>query len=171
MKLTFDQLLRKLDDLEVINSPEVVECLFKESAVTAGVSKQYCTPGHSPYWKAPYSDDRDEDRQLVHMRDMIDSTVRVDLNEKKMAGVIFVRDSGEGHSHHYALYVHEGTYDYYKPDESGEISFINPAPGMKGMPPRRYLTDAVKVRQQDIRNNLCVAIWKHMKRVAGSEPK
>jgi hypothetical protein len=168
--LTPAQLVAKLKQLEIINSPEVIDCLMKEGAGVVAVAKQYCTPGHSPYYKAPYSDDQTRDRMLEHMRDMIANTVSVNVKEKNLHGTVFVRDSAEGEAHRYALYVHTGTYDYAVDPEMSELSATGKVEGMKGMPPRPVIPDAIKARETHIIRALSLAVDAHNKRVAMGVP-
>jgi hypothetical protein len=65
-----------------------------------GVAKKYCTPGQTPYYKAPYTDDNDPHREPPHMRDVMYSRVRVSGN--KVQGTV-------GNPKHYSPWVHDGS--------------------------------------------------------------
>ena len=65
-----------------------------------GVAKQFCTPGHTIYHKAPYTDDNDPHREPPHMRDVMFSRVRV--SGGKVIGTV-------GNPKHYSGWVHDGT--------------------------------------------------------------
>lgn len=162
--LTPEELFKKLDALgNVCASPEITKSFMDGAALAEGTAKRYCTPGQSPYWKAPYSDDREGKRNLAHMRDQITSTVIADVPNQRLHGVVFVRGSAPGEPYDYALPVHTGTYDYFT--SAGSSLSGEKADGMKGMPPRPVIPDAIMANQASISKIIQGGIKGHIARV------
>jgi hypothetical protein len=102
-----------------------------------GVAKEYCTPGHTPYSKAPYSDDNDPHRDPVHMRDVMFSRVR--REGSRVIGSV-------GNTKEYSPFVHDGT---------------------SKMPPRPFILDAIIASREETKifleaalRNLTEEVWK-----------
>jgi hypothetical protein len=161
--LTPEQMANVLRNCEMRNSPEVNQGMKDAAMLVEGVSKDYCTPGKSPYYKAPYSDDTIANRLLAHMRDQITHQV-IDEGDSIVA-TVFVRGSAQGEPWSYALPVHTGTYDYFKDPEAGEGSSTGKVSGMKGMPPRPVIPDAIKFCERDIYKIVSKAVQSHLDRV------
>lgn len=99
--LTPDQMAEKLAALNLNEIPALVPAMEKACLLAEGKAKENCTPGKSPYYKAPYSDDDDPRRKPPHMRDTIESGV-ADVESNSVRGVV-------GTDKDYSIYVHEGT--------------------------------------------------------------
>jgi hypothetical protein len=160
--LTPEQMTNVLKNMEMRNSPEINQAMKDAAMLVEGVSKDYCTPGKSPYYKAPYQDDTLANRLLAHMRDQI--THQVFDDGDSIVATVFVRGSAQGEPWSYALPVHTGTYDYFKNPEGGEISSTGKVPGMKGMPPRPVIPDAISFCQRDISKIISKAVQDHLDR-------
>ncbi len=98
--LTPEQLAAKLSNLSAKSIPAIEKEMANACLNVVGLSKEYCTPGKSPYYKAPYSDDNDPRRKPPHMRDVIDYEVKTE--GKSVRGII-------KNPKDYALAVHDGT--------------------------------------------------------------
>jgi hypothetical protein len=159
---TPEELIAKLDELKAAESPEIIQAMKDASGRVEGVSKDYCTPGKSPYYKAPYQDDK-ANRMLAHMRDQITSEVQVDGDT--IVGFVFVQGSAPGEPWAYALPVFTGTYDYFQDLEMSEGSSTGKVDGMKGMPPRPVIPDAIRYCQDDIMAILSRGVHNHLRRV------
>jgi hypothetical protein len=101
MLLTPEQMAAKLAALNADEIPALEEAMNKACLNIEALSKDYCTPGKSPYYKAPYSDDNDPRRQPPHMRDTIEGRVK-ETTPSSVTGEV-------GTPKEYALAVHEGT--------------------------------------------------------------
>lgn len=98
--LTPEELQAKLRSLSAGTMPAVARGMQKAVLNVEAEAKKNCTPGQSPYAKAPYSDDRDPHRKPPHLRDTI-------KGELQATGSSVVGTVGTPKS--YALSVHEGT--------------------------------------------------------------
>lgn len=98
---TPQQMAAKLQALHTDEIPALVEGMKKACLLAEGKAKENCTPGKSPYYKAPYSDDNDPRRKPPHMRDTIEGKV-ADVTSSSVRGVV-------GTPKDYAIHVHEGT--------------------------------------------------------------
>jgi len=98
--LTSEQLQAKLQNIKEDSIPAITKAMNLAALNVEGKAKENCTPGKSPYWKAPYSDDNDPRREPPHMRDVMYSEVEV--SGTRVRGIV-------GNPKQYALYVHEGT--------------------------------------------------------------
>ena len=98
--LTREELLAKLDNLERGMVPAVARYMGTAALNVEGEAKKYCTPGQSPYYRAPYSDDNDPHREPPHMRDVMWS--KVTIKGTVVTGTV-------GNSKDYSLHVHDGT--------------------------------------------------------------
>jgi len=132
--LTADQLVQKLDNLKASTIPAIEKGMLMAALNVEGESKKYCTPGQSPYYRAPYSDDNNPRRDPVHMRDTIYS--RVQTEEPKVHGLV-------GTPKDYALFVHEGT---------------------SKMQARPFIMDSIKAKDTETRTILSQAITDALKR-------
>ena len=103
MPITFtpEQMAAKLQALHTDELPALVDAMKKACLNVEGEAKEYCTPGKSPYYKAPYSDDNDPRRKPPHMRDTIEGKV-AEVTASSVVGVV-------GTPKDYAIHVHEGT--------------------------------------------------------------
>jgi len=98
--MTPQQLKARLAKLGPAGFKEVRKGMVAAVGEVEGEAKKFCTPGHSPYSKAPYTDDRDTQREPPHMRDTIKG--KVQMTKTNIKGTI-------GTPKHYALAVHDGT--------------------------------------------------------------
>jgi hypothetical protein len=118
---TPEQMAAKLRALHTDEIPALVQAMDKACLVAEGEAKNYCTPGKSPYYKAPYSDDNDPRRKPPHMRDTIEGKV-AEVTASSVVGRL-------GTPKDYAIHVHEGT---------------------SRMQARPFLLDAIKAKEDDI---------------------
>lgn len=107
--------------------------------IAEGEARRLCSPGHSPYWKAPYTDDRDPAREPPHMRDVMFHRV-IHTDPAVLRGVV-------GNPKKYAGWVHNGTY----PDDPD-----------RGMYPRPFITDAIRNKEYEIRKILSEGVQAHL---------
>lgn len=128
-----EELSRKLDNLAKGSLPAVEKAMLKAVLNVEGESKKYCTPGKTPYYKAPYSDDNDPRREPPHMRETIKGTVKTEGSTVR--GTV-------GSDKHYALAVHDGT---------------------TRMQARPFIMDAIKAKQSDTLALLSKAIEESVK--------
>jgi hypothetical protein len=98
-----------------------------------GEAKKNCTPGESPYYKAPYTQDNDPRREPPHMRDV--TTNSVEVSADKIVATI-------SNPKHYALAVHDGT---------------------SRMQARPFILDAIKAKQDDTTAHISDAIIKGLR--------
>lgn len=119
--LTPEQMAAKLAALHIDEIPALVPAMEKACLLAEGKAKENCTPGKSPYYKAPYSDDNDPRRKPPHMRDTIEGKV-ADVTSSSVRGVV-------GTPKDYAIHVHEGT---------------------SRMQARPFILDAIKEEQEHI---------------------
>lgn len=128
--LTFDELREKLKGVQASVIPGVMRGMKKAALNVEKKAKQNCTPGKSPYWKAPYSDDKDPEREVPHMRDVMYAKVSTDGREVRAI---------VGNPKHYALFVHEGTA------KMASRPFILDAIKEKEEETRKIISDALEV--------------------------
>ena len=98
--VTPDELREMLQRIQAQSLPAAQWGMGNATLHIEGTAKEYCTPGHTPYWKAPYTDDQDPHREPPHMRDVMFSRCRISGN--KVIGTV-------GNPKHYSPYVHDGT--------------------------------------------------------------
>jgi HK97 gp10 family phage protein len=127
-RLTEAELLQKLRNLPKASVPAVKKGMRDACLNVLGQAKRNCTPGQTPYAKAPYSDDSDPHREPPHMRDVMG--FRVQVEGTKIRGIV-------GNKKKYAHYVHDGT---------------------KRMPARPFITDAIKEKMPETRAILSNAL-------------
>ena len=118
---TPEQMAAKLRALHTDEIPALVQAMGDACLVAEGEAKTYCTPGKSPYYKAPYTDDNDPRRKPPHMRDTIEGKV-AEVTASAVVGRL-------GTPKDYAIHVHEGT---------------------SRMQARPFLLDAIKAKEDDI---------------------
>jgi hypothetical protein len=118
---TPEQMAAKLRALHTDEIPALVQAMGDACLVAEGEAKNYCTPGKSPYYKAPYTDDNDPRRKPPHMRDTIEGKV-AEVTASAVVGRL-------GTPKDYAIHVHEGT---------------------SRMQARPFLLDAIKAKEDDI---------------------
>jgi HK97 gp10 family phage protein len=133
-RLTADELLQKLDNLKASTIPALQTAMTLAALNVEGESKKNCTPGTSPYYKAPYTDDNDPHRQPPHMRDTIYNKIQVET--ASVHGLVGTPKS-------YALWVHEGT---------------------SKMQARPFIMDSIVTKDKDTRAILSKAIEDAIKR-------
>lgn len=126
--LTVDELLEKLSNVKKSALPSTKTGMRQALRNVKGQAMRNCTPGQSPYPKAPYSDDNDPHRDPVHMRDSMGT--RVEVDGTRVRGII-------GNYKPYSHWVHDGT---------------------RRMPPRPFIVDAIKEKQLETRAILSDAI-------------
>ena len=119
LTLSPEELSRKLDNLAKGTIPAAKKAMLSACLNCEGEAKKNCTPGKSPYYKAPYSDDNDPRREPPHMRETIKSEVKEEGSSVR--GII-------SSDKHYALAVHDGT---------------------SKMQARPFIMDAIKAKQND----------------------
>jgi hypothetical protein len=133
--LTPEQLQAKFASIQLETKPALVASMGDATLNVEGQAKENCTPGKSPYEDynfpskvakfpdsysgAPYTDDRDPDRELPHMRDVM--YTRVSVDGENVIGEV-------GNPKRYALMVHEGTTK---------------------MQARPFITDAIKEKKRE----------------------
>ncbi|MCK9521032.1 MAG: hypothetical protein M0R74_18710 [Dehalococcoidia bacterium] len=132
--LTPDELSAKLSRLSESQIPAIKEGMQAAVLNVEACARRNCTPGQSPYAKAPYSDDRDPHREPPHMRDTIEGTVVVEGTAVR--GIV-------GTPKHYALPVHEGT---------------------SRMEARPFIMDAIKEKEEETRAILSKALEESLRR-------
>lgn len=98
--VTPEELRAMLEEIQRRSLPQAEYSMRDATLLIEGTSKEYCTPGHTIYYKAPYSDDNDPRREPPHMRDVMWSRVKVSGN--RVIGTI-------GNPKHYSPFVHNGT--------------------------------------------------------------
>jgi HK97 gp10 family phage protein len=133
LTITPEQLSRKLDNLAKGTIPAVEKAMLKAALNVEGESRKYCTPGKSPYYRAPYSDDNDPRREPPHMRDTIKGEVKTEGSSVR--GTI-------GTPKDYALAVHDGT---------------------SRMQARPFIMDAIKAKQNDTLKLLSQAVEENIR--------
>lgn len=126
--LTFAELRERLENLPKATIPAMKKGMAKAALNVKAQAKMNCTPGKSPYAKAPYSDDNDPRREPIHMRDAMYH--RVIATDKSVRGII-------GNPKRYAAWVHEGT---------------------KKMAARPFILDAIKQKESETRAILSEAL-------------
>jgi len=131
--MTPEELSLKLGQLTKKAFPAIERGLTNAALNVEGESKQYCTPGKSPYYKAPYTDDNDPRRKPPHMRDVMFTTVEVSTDQIKAT---------IGNPKNYALAVHDGT---------------------TRMQARPFILDAIKAKDKETRIHLSDAVYKGLK--------
>lgn len=98
-QITPTELTARITSLGKDIPEELKKSVLKAAQNIEAEAKRYCTPGKSPYKKAPYSDDNDPRRQPPHMRDVMYSKV---VEGKRIQAVV-------GNTKSYAFHVHQGT--------------------------------------------------------------
>jgi hypothetical protein len=131
--MTPAELSQKLSQLTAKAFPYVETGLTNAAQNVEGEAKNYCTPGKSPYYRAPYSDDNDPRREPPHMRDVM--YTEVEVSDTRVRAVI-------GNPKHYALAVHEGT---------------------SRMQARPFILDAIKEKESETLELLSQAVTKGLK--------
>ena len=126
--LTQEELLQKLSNIKDSMMPAIKSGMQKAVLNVKGAAKKNCTPGSSPYYKAPYSDDNDPKRDPVHMRDVMSGGVKTSGNS--IIGVV-------GNKKSYAFWVHEGT---------------------TRMQARPFIMDAIKAKDEETQKLLSEAV-------------
>jgi HK97 gp10 family phage protein len=126
--LTTEELIQRLRNLPRASVPAVRSGMRTACLNVVGEAKRNCTPGQTPYAKAPYSDDNDPRREPPHMRDVMG--YRVTVSGTTVRGIV-------GNKKSYAHWVHDGT---------------------KKMPARSFITDAIKAKQGETRAILSNAL-------------
>ena len=132
--LTADHLVQKLNNLNVSTIPALEHAMTLAALNVEGEAKKYCTPGQSPYYRAPYSDDNNPRRDPVHMRDTIYNKIQTESNS--VHGLV-------GTPKDYALFVHEGT---------------------SKMQARPFILDSIVAKDKETRAILSQAIIEALKR-------
>lgn len=128
LTITPEELSRKLDNLSKGTIPAVEKAMQQAAFKVELEARNYCTPGKSPYYRAPYSDDDDPRREPPHMRDTIKGEVKKEGSSVR--GVV-------GTPKDYALAVHDGT---------------------SRMQARPFIMDAIKAKQNDTLKLLSKAV-------------
>lgn len=128
-----EELSRKLDNLAKGTIPAVEKAMQMAVLNVEGESRKYCTPGKSPYYRAPYSDDNDPRREPPHMRDTIKGTIKTEGSSVR--GTV-------GTEKWYALMVHDGT---------------------SRMQPRPFILDAIKAKKDDTLKLLSKAVEENVR--------
>lgn len=125
--------------------PAMTRGMRRSCLLVKGTAKENCTPGKSPYPRAPYSDDNDPHREPPHMRDVMYH--KVARYGDSIRGVI-------GNPKHYALPVHDGHYSTMRSQSTLTAIAKFGGGGSRGrfVPARPFITDAIKQHQQDIVN-------------------
>ena len=118
--VTSEQLISILENVQEAMVPTMAKAMRRAVPLVKGQAKKNCTPGHSPYAKAPYTDDDDPRREPPHMRDVMFGKVIVEGNVVR--GIV-------GNTKRYSPWVHDGT---------------------SKMAPRPFILDAIKEHEQDI---------------------
>jgi hypothetical protein len=131
--LTPEEMSLKISQLTREAWPIIEKGLTNAALNVEGEAKRNCTPGKSPYYKAPYTDDNDPRREPPHMRDVMGTEVTVTADEIK--AVI-------SNPKHYALAVHEGT---------------------SRMQARPFILDAIKAKEKETLTHLSDAIYQGLK--------
>jgi HK97 gp10 family phage protein len=131
--LTREELIAKLDNLSTGMIPAVARYMQTAALNVEAEAKKYCTPGQSPYYKAPYTDDNDPHRKPPHMRDSMWSKVTV--KGTTVIGTV-------GNEKHYSLWVHDGT---------------------SRMEARPFILDAIIVKEPETRALLSAGIEQALK--------
>ena len=127
-RLTPEELSQKLSNLKAASIPAIEKAMKNAALNVQEQAKKNCTLGHSPYYKAPYSDDRDTKRDGEHMRDVMYS--KVETTGTRINGIV-------GNPKPYSLWVHDGT---------------------SRMTARPFILDAIKEKDLDTRAILSKAI-------------
>ena len=161
-----EQLRDALRGVQAGMLPAMTRAMRRSCLLVKGTAKENCTPGKSPYPRAPYSDDNDPRREPPHMRDVMYHKVYRDGSS--IRGVI-------GNPKHYALPVHDG---HFAPLRSQSKLTAVDGRGMTAgsfVPARPFITDAIKQHQQDIveifNDEIGMEILRHCEgRLFGSTP-
>jgi HK97 gp10 family phage protein len=132
--LTTEELTENLQRLSEATIPAARKAMMKAAANIKGKAMENCTPGKSPYYRAPYSDDNDPKRQPPHMRDVM--YFRTAETTKAVAGIV-------GNPKSYARAVHDGT---------------------SRMKARPFILDAIKACDQDTRILLSDALLEELRK-------
>ena len=126
--ITEQELIQKLENLKTEAVPAIKKGMQRAVLNVKGGAKKNCTPGKSPYYRAPYSDDNNPKRVPPHMRDVMYGKVEVSGNQVR--GVV-------GNPKSYAAAVHEGS------------------PHMQARP---FILDSVKAKNEDTLELLAAAM-------------
>lgn len=154
--ISTEELKRRLNNLSEGQIAQTEKDMGLAAENVNGQSKENCTPGRSPYNNqrfsskeiladrlgeaytgAPYSFDRDPEREPPHMRDTI--TAEVIVEGRSVHGVV-------GTPKEYSKWVHEGT---------------------KRMHARPFILDAVYAKDEETRAILGDGVKTHIRRVCG----
>jgi hypothetical protein len=133
--ISIEELRRRMESLSEGQVAQTERDMGLATENVVGLSKEYCTPGRSPYWRAPYSDDNDPRREPPHMRDTI--TAEVIVEGRSVHGIVGTPKS-------YSPMVHEGT---------------------KHVEARPFIIDPIYVKQDETRAILGEGVKAHIKRV------
>lgn len=132
--LTPEELVQKLNNLKADAVPAIERGMKNAAYNVEAKARENCTPGKSPYYRAPYSDDNDPKRVPPHMRDVMYNKVTVTGN--KVSSVF-------GNPKPYAAAVHEGT---------------------SRMQARPFILDAIKAEDRTTRIHLTDAIMQSLQK-------
>jgi hypothetical protein len=142
--LTPQQLQAKLQRIALDTIPTIEDAMGDATLLVEKRARDNCSPGKSPYWRAPYSDDNDPRREPPHMRDVMFSEVRIEGRSVK--GIV-------GNPKRYAAPVHEGATR--KSMLGGRIDVMKARP---------FIADAINEEERNIRIILSDAIYKSLKK-------
>jgi phage gpG-like protein len=138
-----EELREALRNVQASMRPTMVRAMRRSAILVKGTAKKNCTPGESPYPRAPYSDDDDPRREPPHMRDVMYHRVTVEGN--MVRGVV-------GNPKHYALPVHDGHYTTMRAQST--LTAIAKFGGGRSrgrfVPARPFIVDSIKQHEQDI---------------------
>jgi hypothetical protein len=155
-KLTPEQLERALIKASVFAHDGIVKGMKEAALGVEAKARENCTPGRSPYDRAPYSDDRDSRREPPHMRDVMYSKT-IDEGNGVIRGVV-------GNPKHYALPVHEGHAIHY--GQATLTAIAKYGGGRVGhVPARPFIVDAVIERRDATAAILAGAVLDGLRKV------